>query len=253
MANPKTISLEILERLRSAEYVVALTGSGISAESGVPTFRGREGMWEKFRPEELANINAFMRNPGLVWEWYQHRQKLIREVSPNPAHYALAAMERHYPRFDLVTQNVDGLHRIAGSQNVWELHGNIMRNRCIQCGRRYDAEDFHVEEDGVPHCDCGGYIRPDVVWFGEQLPEETLHGAYQAAEACDVFFSIGTSALVQPAGSLPLIALGHDALVVEINTEHTQISDSVHLSLEAKAGEVLPLILRRIGIEGREF
>jgi len=234
----------MLNRLKAAKIVAVLTGAGISAESGVPTFRGEEGLWKKFRPEELANVDAFLRNPKLVWEWYNYRKNIISEVEPNAAHYALVKMESFFEQFYLITQNVDNLHRRAGSQRIYELHGNIMRNRCVDCNKRY--EEISFEPDELPRCDCGGLIRPDVVWFGEALPQQELMNSFAAANQCDVFFSIGTSAVVQPAASLPLEAKNAGAYVIEINTEPTVISNLVDESILGKAGEILPALMDKL-------
>jgi NAD-dependent deacetylase len=239
----------LLTKLANANHVAVLTGAGISAESGVPTFRGENGLWKQFRAEELANFNAFMRNPELVWEWYLYRRRLINEVQPNPAHYTLAEMEAHYDDFSLSTQNVDGLHRRAGSKRVFELHGNITRNKCSSCGRPYEMGKF-TKGDPIPCCGCGGYIRPDVVWFGEMLPETEMRRAAKAAQKAEVYFSIGTSAQVYPAALLPIDAKRAGAYVVEINAEPTPISSKVDESIIAKAGEALPdlwkLVMKRM-------
>jgi len=238
----------LIQKLKSAKSIAVLTGAGISAESGVPTFRGEEGLWKKFRPEELANFNAFINNPKLVWEWYSYRRKLIQEVSPNPGHYALAKLEQHYPSFTLITQNVDNLHRLAGSSNIYELHGNIMRNRCVDCNRYF--EEIHLDQNkDVPHCECGGLIRPDVVWFGEMLPEKEIRLSVNATLRADVFFSIGTSTVVYPAASLPLDAQQAGAFVVEINIEPTVISSRVNEFIMGKSGEVLPKLIETLGIQ----
>ncbi|MDZ7270923.1 MAG: NAD-dependent deacylase [candidate division KSB1 bacterium] len=238
-------SEELVRRLRQARSVAVLTGAGVSAESGVPTFRGADGLWKKFRPEELATFDAFQRNPALVWEWYEYRRSIIRDISPNPGHYALAELEKMVPDFSLITQNVDGLHRRAGSRNVLELHGNIMRNRCSHCGAL--LEEVPVSpESGLPHCSCGGLLRPDVVWFGEMLPERTWEEAVAAAHRAEVFFSIGTSAVVYPAASLPLEAKSSGAYVVEINFEPTPLTTVVHESIRGKSGEILPLLLAQL-------
>jgi len=235
----------MLDRIKKARWIAVLTGAGVSAESGVPTFRGENGLWKKFKPEELANFEAFIQNPQLVWEWYQYRRKLIQEVEPNPGHYALAAMEKKAPKFTLITQNVDGLHQRAGNKNVIELHGNILRNRCVDCNRIFTELEFDLSQ-GVPHCECGGLIRPDVVWFGEMLPEEALHKAYEASEKSDVFFSIGTSAVVYPAASLPGIAKSHGAYLIEINPEPTPVTGIAHVSIRGKSGEVLPKLIEAL-------
>lgn len=241
-------SKRLIEIAATAKKVAVLTGAGISAESGVPTFRGKHGLWNKYRPEELANFDAFMNNPALVWEWYQYRRKLISEVSPNPGHFALVNMEKKYKDFTLITQNVDNLHQQAGSRNVLELHGNILRNKCVDCNKLLTNIEL-TEEKVVPRCECGGLIRPDVVWFGEMLPVSTLEKSINAAEECELFFTIGTSALVQPAAALPLQAQKAGAYVIEINYEPTVISNLVDESILGKSGEILPRLLEKISTE----
>ncbi len=241
-AGPVNIPDRLKDVLGSANSICVLTGAGISAESGVPTFRGEEGLWKKFRPEELANFDAFIRNPQLVWEWYNYRKKLIDSVAPNPGHFALAAMEARVPEFALVTQNVDNLHRRAGSKRILELHGNIMQSRCVDCGKYEDHPDFAVSGQ-IPKCkSCGGLIRPDVVWFGEMLPQDVFEEAEQAVRRCDLFLSIGTSAVVYPAASLPAMARQSGAYTVEVNIERTELSGRFHEVLHGKAGEILPLM-----------
>lgn len=231
----------LIDRLARATRVVFATGAGISAESGVPTFRGEGGIWNKMRPEELASVDGFMRNPNLVWEWYQHRRDLMNRVAPNPGHYAIAAFEKFFPEAVVITQNIDGLHRQAGSTRILELHGNISRNKCFDCGRMYDRE---IDPDAeLPKCGCGGMIRPDVVWFGEMLPHDVLQAAFEAAEAAELFFSVGTSAVVQPAASLPLIAARRGALLVEVNVEPTPLTPVADVFLQGKSGEILPRLL----------
>ncbi|MEN3038283.1 MAG: NAD-dependent deacylase [Candidatus Kryptonium sp.] len=236
-------SEKLIQKLKNAKSVVVLTGAGISAESGVPTFRGQEGLWKKFKPEELATFDAFIRNPELVWEWYNYRRKLILEVKPNPGHYALVELENILPNFTLITQNVDNLHRRAGSKNVIELHGNIERNYCIKCGKRYDDVNLAIEMKS-PKCDCGGLIRPDVVWFGEMLPIDAWDKAEESASNCDVFFSVGTSGVVYPAASLPQIAKRSGAYTVEINIERTDLSWFMDEVIIGKSGEVLPELVK---------
>ncbi|NIM99322.1 MAG: NAD-dependent protein deacylase [candidate division Zixibacteria bacterium] len=223
--------------------VAVLTGSGISAESGVPTFRGEDGLWKKFRPEELATFDAFMANPQLVWEWYEYRRKIIQEIRPNPGHIALVDFQKHFEKFDLITQNVDGLHHAAGSKNVTELHGNIRRNKCVRCGEKYEILEGTVEGT-PPKCPCGGNIRPDVVWFGEMLPQDAINYAFTVSSKCDLFFSVGTSAVVHPAASLPLVAKRGGAYVVEVNISPTEISHLVDESLLGKSGEILPSLVK---------
>jgi len=236
-----TIPENLIDRLRQARKVVISTGAGVSAESGVPTFRGIGGIWSKMNPEELASVDGFMRNPQLVWEWYQYRRDLMDKVAPNPGHYAIARFEKRFADFTLITQNIDGLHARAGSVNILELHGNITRNKCLKCERPY-AGEINLKE-GLPYCDCGGMIRPDVVWFGEMLPESVLRGAFRAAEEAEVFFSVGTSAVVQPAASLPFMARRAGAYVIEVNVETTGMTPVADLFLEGKSGEILPRIL----------
>lgn len=237
------ISPTLQAKLADAGSVCVLTGAGISAESGVPTFRGTDGLWSKFKPEELASFDAFIRNPDLVWEWYSYRKKVMNEVQPNRAHYALAEMQKLIRDFTLVTQNVDNLHARAGSTKVLELHGNVQRSYCIHCGTFY-PEVKPDEKRKAPQCTkCSGLIRPDVVWFGEMLPMEIFREAESAAERCNVFLCIGTSAVVYPAASLPLTALNNGAYVVEINEENTDISPRVHETIIGKAGTIVPTLL----------
>lgn len=240
------VSETLIARLRNADAVCVLTGAGISAESGVPTFRGEEGLWKKFRPEELANFDAFIRNPTLVWEWYAYRRRLIQDVKPNPAHHALVELEKRVTDFTLVTQNVDNLHRRAGSKHVVELHGNIERSYCIDC-RTFEADIKIDELKEAPRCKkCGGLVRPDVVWFGEVLPAAAFSEAVSAASRCDVFLSVGTSAVVYPAASLPFSAIEHGAYVVEINREYTDLSSHAQETILGKAGEILPQLVEAI-------
>ena len=229
--------------MRAAQRVAVLTGAGISAESGVPTFRGPGGLWRDRRPEDLATPQAFRRDPRLVWEWYDWRRQLLRDVQPNAGHFALVSLEqRDLAAFALITQNVDGLHDRAGSRAVWKLHGDIWNLRCIECGRerRDESAPMHMLP---PRCECGGLLRPGVVWFGEPLPEEALLAGAAAARACDVMLVVGTSAVVYPAAGLVPLALGSGARVIEVNLEETPHSSAVHLSLRGKAGEILPELL----------
>lgn len=240
----KQFSTRLLAKLEAAESVVVFTGAGMSAESGVPTFRGEDGVWKKFKPEELANLDAFIRNPELVWEWYKHRKHLITTISPNPGHFALAGMERYHTNFSIITQNIDNLHRKAGSTVVHELHGNIERNYCISCGASASNKDI-ISEKSVPKCAlCNGIIRPDVVWFGELLPADEWNAAETAARQCEIFFSVGTSGVVYPAASLPLIAKRSGAYVVELNLEPTDFGTQADEAILGRAGEILPELLR---------
>ncbi len=237
----QTFSPSLLSRMRSAKRVVALTGAGVSAESGISTFRDPQGLWANFKPEELATPEAFRKNPRMVWEWYAWRREKIREIKPNPGHYALAEMEKIFPEFILITQNVDGLHHQAGSKHVLELHGNLCRNKCFKCEKVFLDEVESI--DIPPRCSCGGLLRPDVVWFGELLPATILDQSYELSQDCDLFFSVGTSAVVQPAASLPIYAKRSGAYVVEINPQPTEISYLVDETLLGKSGEVLPALV----------
>lgn len=240
-------SQHLVERLARAERVAVLTGAGISAESGVPTFRDPGGLWQQFKPEELANVRAFLRNPVLVQGWYAHRRTVVQEVQPNAGHDALATLERLVPTFTLITQNVDNLHQRAGSEAVVELHGNLLRSYCIDCEAPAEMEALQPDGEAAVTCGaCGGNIRPDVVWFGEMLPVVALDHAQQAAMTADVFLTIGTSAVVYPAADLPLIARQHDAYVAEINLEPSAIADYVDEVVLGKAGAVLPELIDAI-------
>jgi NAD-dependent deacetylase len=244
----KTPAVDIPESLvttlRSAQKIAVLAGSGISAESGVPTFRDAQtGLWARYDPMELATPEAFERDPRLVWEWYAWRRELVGNADPNPGHEALAELETRVPDFVLLTQNVDGLHRRAGSQNVTELHGNITRSKCSVEGVFVEPRE---DDSGVPpSCPgCGAFLRPDVVWFGEALPAGALEEAFDAARECDVFFSIGTSGLVQPAASLAFEAQRHGAVVVEVNPDETPLTRHADHALRGGAGELLPELVR---------
>lgn len=218
-----------------------LTGAGISAESGVATFRSPSGLWTKFKPEELASMDAFMSNTELVWDWYEHRRNVVEEAQPNPGHLALVELEKYYERVDIITQNVDGLHIRAGSTHVHELHGSLLDHRCLKCSKPYE---LRPDEQGVPYCPhCGGLIRPGVVWFGELLPEEPWDESERAAKRCDIFFTIGTSALVVPAAYLPFTAASKGAYVIEVNREETEFTRYADLSLRGLAGVELPKVL----------
>ncbi len=239
------ISDTLIQRLDNARLLVAFTGAGVSAESGVATFRAADGLWSKFRPEELANVDAFMRNPQLVWEWYQARREVIVNARPNAGHAGIAELEELIPQVSVVTQNIDGLHREAGSTEVIELHGNIRKNFCQRCRTRYDDPEFLTAPE-VGACPCGGMIRPDVVWFGEMLPVDALELAERRAREAGVLLSIGTSSLVYPAAQLPLIAREYGAYVVEINPEETPLSGYVHERIAAPSGTAIPAIISRL-------
>jgi NAD-dependent deacetylase len=230
-----------------------LTGAGVSAESGIPTFReAQTGLWARYDPQELATPQAFRRDPRLVWEWYTWRRGLVLQADPNPAHYALARLEQHFPDFVLITQNIDGLHRRAGSRNILELHGTVTRVRCSQEGTVFPWPELGDNDDKVelpPLCpDCGAHLRPNVVWFGESLPEDVLTRAWEEAGRCDLMLVVGTSALVQPAASLPLVSLRAGATLVEINPQETPLTHVVDFSLRGPAGDVLPALLDACGL-----
>ena len=249
MKKEESTSSVLVSHLTAASCVAVLTGAGVSAESGIPTFRDPGGLWDRFKPEELANVRAFLRNPELVQQWYEHRRNVAREKVPNAGHVALAELERLVDDFILITQNVDDLHRRAGSSEIVELHGNIMRSFCIDCEHPADDEvRMHAQADGgrLECRGCGGLIRPDVVWFGEMLPEVALEAAYAAAERADVFLSIGTSAVVYPAAGLPLHAKESGAYVAEINIGRSAIADSMDEVVLGKAGDVLPGLVERV-------
>lgn len=237
-------SQELVDRLAQATSVMALTGAGISAESGVPTFRDPGGLWEAFSPEELANVDAFLNNPKLVQSWYAHRQAVIAEVEPNPGHYALAALGELIDDFTVITQNVDGLHQQAGSAHVAELHGNIRRAYCIDCEAPAPEGALTPAADTIARCPtCGGLLRPDVVWFGEMLPRAEVQRAEQATQRADVCLSIGTSALVYPAAAIPQQARATGAYVAEVNIEPSAIADQIDETVIGKAGAVLPALV----------
>lgn len=245
-AGPVVFPVELISFLRKASKVVALTGAGVSQESGLRTFRDAQtGLWAQYRPEDLASPEAFRRDPKLVWDWYAWRREAVKGVRPNPGHYALVEIEKRAPNFTLITQNVDDLHRMAGSQNMLELHGNIQRVRCAECYTF--TETWGDDTESVPTCrECGGLLRPDVVWFGEALPRAQLEAAVEAARSCDVFFSIGTSGVVQPAASLAFAAHNRGAVVVEVNAEPTPLTSKADYAIHGKSGEILPQLLEAV-------
>ena len=233
---------EARDRLTHAHAVAVLTGAGISADSGVPTFRGTDGLWRNFRAEDLATPEAFERNPRLVWEWYDWRRTLLHSIQPNAAHEALVKLETRYDQFHLITQNVDGLHRLAGSQRILELHGNIWRVRCVRCHQVADNHDVPLAL--LPQChSCEGLLRPHIVWFGESLDREVLNASFSAVESCDVLLIIGTSGLVYPAAMLMPSAKTSQAYVIEVNLDPTPYSSNVDLSLQGRAKDIVPLLL----------
>lgn len=237
------ISGNLISRLHSADAVVFFTGAGMSAESGIPTFRGKDGIWNKLKPEELANFSAFMRNPEMVWEWYKHRREIVHSSKPHEGHLTIARFQDVLKNVCVVTQNVDNMHRRAGSRDIYELHGNIERNYCIQCKTFYN-EDIEIK-DKIPMCSCGGLIRPDVVWFGEYLPEDQYSGAERASSAADIFFVVGTTGIIFPAASLIYTAKRAGAYIVEINIERTEVSSIADESYFGEAGKILPAIFNK--------
>lgn len=242
----RTSIAEAAALLAQAEHIVALTGAGISAESGLPTFReAQTGLWARYRPEDLATPEAFARDPRLVWEWYAWRRSLVRAAQPNAGHLAIARLERLAPRFMLVTQNVDGLHRRAGSHRVHELHGDLMRTICSR--ERRPVEPPNETGELPPACpQCGAPLRPDVVWFGEPLPADALYAASAAAASCNALLVIGTSLHVYPAASLVPTALDAGAVVFIVNTEPPALPPHPRLFLlTGSAAEVLPDLVRQ--------
>ena len=268
------IPAELIRLLKKAERIAVLTGAGVSAESGLQTFRpAQDGLWSQYRPEDLATPAAFARDPKLVWDWYAMRREKVTAANPNPAHYALVEIEAKVPNFTLITQNVDGYHKMAGSQNVLELHGNIQQVRCSNgCGvipesewkrviaseakqspatqKETAASQKHAprsDASGVPRCPkCNAYLRPNVVWFGESLPLDALHSAADAATNCQVFFSIGTSGLVQPAATLPHSAKKYGVIIIEINLAPTPLTPHADFALQGKSGEILPQLVKEV-------
>ena len=256
MTDPKR---ELVQRasaiLEDAQRILVFTGAGVSSESGVPTFRNEGGLWRSYRPEELATLEAFQRDPVLVWEWYQWRRGLIAECRPNPGHHALARLALRRDGITLATQNVDGLHHRAGREEAvalglidaepgfpLEVHGAIHRDRCSGCGRRSEA--CTELDSGPPGCtDCGAPLRPDVVWFGESLDPRVIGAAQEAALRADVCLVVGTSALVYPAAGLPEITRQSEGVVIEVNLQPTPLTASATISLKGPSGELLPMIV----------
>ncbi len=223
--------------------VVALTGAGISAESGIPTFRDPEGFWQKHRPEELASPQGFRMNPKLVWDWYLSRAEAMKQANPNPGHLALALLQDCFEQVAVITQNVDGLHEAAGSRDVVEIHGSLKKARCTSCSLVFPLDKAGKTPDGLPACpECGRLARPDVVWFGEMIPEEALQRAFDLSASAQLFFVVGTSAVVHPAALLPSVASRAGALIVEVNPEETPVSSMARFVFRNRAGQAMPVI-----------
>ena len=234
---------EVIKRLLSASNVAVLTGAGVSAESGVPTFRGEDGLWKNYRAEELATPGAFQQDPDLVWEWYHWRRGIVSQASPNAAHQALVRIEEMAPAFLLITQNVDGLHLEAGSKEVLEIHGNLRRARCSDCGDTVQLTD----EEGLIDCgECGSDMRPDVVWFGENLDPVILERSFAAATNADFFLVAGTSSVVQPAASLAWTAGQNNGFVLEVNLDPTPLTGQADATLLGKAGDILSKLVEDV-------
>lgn len=233
---------ELIDFLRKAKKVSVLTGAGISAESGIPTFRGEDGLWNKYRAEELATPQAFAKDPVLVWEWYNWRREIIGKAKPNKGHITIAKWENLFPSFWVITQNIDGLHRLAGSRNIVELHGNIWKVRCTREGTIKENRDIPLKEI-PPKCeDCGAILRPHVVWFGESLAREDIDMAEEISLSSEIMFVIGTSSVVYPAASLPFLTKRRGGIIVEINLAETPLTSYSDFFFKGKAGEVLPEI-----------
>ena len=230
----------VAQKLKDSRKIVFVTGAGISQESGIPTFRGKDGYWRKYDPMKLASIDAFYDDPKLVWEWYEDRRKNILSVKPNEGHFAISQMEE-FKDVVVLTQNIDGLHQRSGSTNVLELHGSIIRIKCTVC----DFTDNITEnfESLPPKCKCGSMLRPDVVWFGEPLPQDIWQSAIKEASICDVMIIVGTSLVVSPANTLPVYAKQNGAILIEVNPEKTVMSNDMALSIQATSVGVLPKML----------
>ena len=232
--------------ISKATRLVVLTGAGISKESGIPTFREAQvGLWAQYDPMEMASEQGFLRNPKLVWEWYEYRFGMVRSARPNAGHFAIAQLEHRIPTVTVITQNIDGLHTVAGSTHVLEIHGSLQRYKCLSGQHNgFSLDDVAAQTEKPPRCPkCGDLLRPEVVWFGEFLPEAVMRKAYDASLRCDVMLVVGTSGVVQPAASLPYIAARTGALVVDVNPERDEISETADIFLQGKGGTVLPELL----------
>lgn len=237
-------STKMINRLRSAYHVTVLTGAGISAESGVPTFRGNDGLWNKFDADHLATPEGLLKNNALLSQFFQWKRTVLSTIKPNLGHYALVDLENRYDEFTLITQNMDNLHSLAGNKNLLELHGNLTRSYCVSCGEKFTDQPDTVFGDEIPKCvKCGGMLHPDIVLFGEPIPDRILKLAQEASATCEVFFSIGTSGFLEPAASLPYIAKANGSFVVEVSATRTQLSDHADEFISGQLGKVLPLLV----------
>lgn len=226
----------------ASKKMIVLTGAGVSKESGIPTFRDAlTGLWANYSPEKLATAEGFLSDPPLVWQWYDSRREMIKAVKPNAGHHALVELEKHVPELVVITQNIDGLHRAAGSKMVIELHGNIGRITCFE--NKHETEDVPFGLKEPPLCHCGSIMRPAVVWFGEALPEKELSQSFLLAQEADLIMVVGTSGLVHPAASIPFLAKRYCAKVIEINPERTPISEIAEIRLEGASAKILPELL----------
>lgn len=237
----------LLRRFTSETRIAFFTGAGISAESGIPTFRDKDGYWSKYDPMRLASVQGFRADPELVWNWYLYRREKILSVKPNPGHISITKFQKLFPDSCVITQNVDGLHEQAGNQNIYELHGNIFITRCLECSQEMDVPIiFNPVTEGIPRCECGGLARPGVVWFGESLPMQTLSDAMTLVQQVDVLFTIGSSTAVYPAAQIPFDARNNGAVVIEINPDQTPFTSHADLAMQAPAGVAMPQLFEEL-------
>jgi NAD-dependent deacetylase len=231
------------ERLAKTKSLLVITGAGISNESGIPTFRGNDGLWNNYRAEELATLGAFERDPVTVWKWYDWRRGIIGKAEPNPGHLAIKELEERFENFLLITQNVDGLHGRTGVKNIVEIHGNLWRVRCMR--EHTTSMHMNVPLTSIPPtCQCGALLRPDVVWFGESIPTQALEQSFRALEMCDTLIVVGTSGAVYPVASFPETVKSNGGFVIEVNMEATPISHIADIGLYGKSGEILPGLVK---------
>lgn len=234
---------KVITKLAQTKYLLVITGAGISTESGIPTFRGADGLWKNYRAEDLATLDAFERDPITVWQWYDWRRGIIGKAQPNPGHLAIKELEDMFENFLLITQNVDGLHGRTGIKNMVEIHGNLWRVRCTREGTTSMLMDVPLKEI-PPKCSCGAIVRPDVVWFGESIPSHALDISFAALDQCDTLIVVGTSGVVYPVASFPQTVKRNGGFVVEINVEPTPISSVADASLYGNSGDILPMLVK---------